>query len=114
VKRRFRLTSSIDFKRVRRHGRSIAHPLVVLISLENNLDRNRIGVAAARAVGNAINRNRAKRLLRAAIAPLLPELPKGYDLVLIARKPILDEKSHTVQKVIENSLKRANLQTYGN
>ena len=114
MKRRFRLRSSIDFKRVRRQGKSIAHPLVVLISLENELDQVRIGVSAGRAVRNAIKRNRAKRLLRAAISPLKNNLPKGYDIVLIARKPILNEKSPQVQKAIENSLQRAKLKIYGN
>ncbi len=109
MKRRFRLTSSIDFKRVRRQGKSIAHPLVVLISLENGLDQVRIGVSAGRAVGNAIKRNRAKRLIRSAIRPLLPELPKGYDLVFVARKPILAKKSPQVQTVIESCLQRAKL-----
>ncbi len=113
MKRRFRLTSSIDFKRVRRQGNSIAHPLVVLISLENGLDQVRIGVSAGRAVGNAIKRNRAKRLIRAAISPLMPELLKSYDYVFVARRPILEAKSPQVQNAIESCLERAKLKNYG-
>ena len=42
----------------------------------------RVGVAAGRTVGNAVKRNRAKRLLRAAMQTLLPTLAHGWDLVL--------------------------------
>jgi len=89
VKRRFRLTRSTDFKRVRRFGKSYAHPLVVLVVLQNETDRVRVGIAASRSVGGAVERNRAKRRLRAALQPALEALVPGWDLVLIARKPIL-------------------------
>jgi ribonuclease P protein component len=70
VQRNFRLTRSEDFKRVRRDGKSYAHPLVVLIALnsENNEhSRVRVGVAAGKSVGTAVIRNRTKRLLREAM-----------------------------------------------
>ena len=106
---RFRLTRSTEFKRVRRLGKSYAHPLLILLALPNNLDHPRVGVAASKSVGGAVQRNRAKRLLRAAITPLLPEITTGYDLVLLARKPILALKSQMVQAALIESLKRANI-----
>ncbi len=106
---RFRLTRSTEFKRVRRLGKSYAHPLLILLALPNNLDHPRVGVAASKSVGGAVQRNRAKRLLRAAIIPLLPEITTGYDLVLLARKPILALKSQMVQAALIESLKRANI-----
>jgi ribonuclease P protein component len=57
VKRRFRLTRSTDFKRVRSSGKSYAHPLVVLYALPSDQPHMRIGVAASKAVGNAVQRN---------------------------------------------------------
>jgi ribonuclease P protein component len=109
VKRNFRLKQVADFKRVRRHGRSYAHPLVVLIALANDSDRVRVGVSAGRAVGGAVQRNRAKRLLRAAINPLLPQISPGFDLVLLAREPVLNEKSQPVQQALTELLEKANL-----
>jgi ribonuclease P protein component len=85
VQRKFRLTRSEDFKRVRRSGKSYAHPLVVLIVQNNNQPRVKIGVAAGRTVGTAVYRNRAKRLLREAMRTLLPNIASGLDLILIAR-----------------------------
>ena len=71
MKRRFRLTRSTDFKRVRRSGKSYAHPLVVLYALKSDQAGVRVGVSAGLAVGNAVKRNRAKRLLRAAMNELI-------------------------------------------
>ena len=91
VKRRFRLTRSTDFKRVRRSGKSYAHPLVVLYAMKSDEPRTRscrVGVSAGLAVGNAVKRNRAKRLLRAAMNELLPQTVPGSDLLLIARSPL--------------------------
>lgn len=85
MKRRFRLTRSVDFLRVRRSGKSYAHPLAVLIAAPNDLDQVRIGISASHAVGNAVQRNRAKRRLRACMDTLLPELDPGWDIVFLAR-----------------------------
>jgi ribonuclease P protein component len=110
VKRKFRLTRSTDFQRVRRLGKSYAHPLIVLIALPNELDdQSRIGIAAGRSVGNAVRRNRAKRLLRAAIQPYLSSLMSGWDLVLIARRPLAEVKYHQAQNALASLLHRAGL-----
>ena len=109
MKRAFRLTRSADVQRVRRSGKSYAHPFLVLVTQTNDLDELRIGVTAGRSVGHAVNRNRAKRLLRAGISELLPRIDKGYDLLLIARKPILNQKSTAVQQVIKKKLEQAGL-----
>lgn len=109
MKREFRLTRSTDFQRVRRFGKSYAHPLVVLKALPNELDRTRVGLAAGKSVGKAVERNRAKRLMRAAITTLLPKITPGYDLALVARKPILEVKSPQVQEALAQNLRRAKL-----
>jgi ribonuclease P protein component len=109
VKRSFRLTKSADVQRVRRSGKSYAHPFLVLLAQPSEFDQTRIGVAAGRAVGNAVQRNRAKRVLRAATSPLIPRITSGYDLLLIARKPILTQKSPAVQAALEQKLTQAGL-----
>ena len=70
MQRKLRLTRSTDFKRVRHDGKSTAHPFLVLIALENQLSITKVGVTAGRSVGNAVKRNRAKRLIRAALREL--------------------------------------------
>jgi ribonuclease P protein component len=109
VKRRFRLTRSIDFKRVRRSGKSYAHPLVVLYVLKSDQAGVRVGVSAGLAVGNAVKRNRAKRLLRAAMSELLRQTASGEDLLLIARSALPNSDLGQTRAALTNLLKRAGL-----
>jgi ribonuclease P protein component len=109
VKRCFRLTGSTDFKRVRRSGKSYAHPLVVLYALKSEQAGLRVGVSAGLAVGNAVKRNRAKRLLRAAMNELLPHTVPGSDLLLIARSPLPRSDLQHTRAALSNLLERAGL-----
>ncbi|MBN1149432.1 MAG: ribonuclease P protein component [Anaerolineales bacterium] len=109
MKRRFRLTKSTNFQRVRRLGKSYAHPLVVLLALPNQAERSRFGVAAGRALGGAVQRNRAKRLIRAALQPCLAAVPAGWDIVLIARRPLAEASFQQTRAAIVSLLRRAEL-----
>ena len=109
MQRQFRLTRSTDFKRVRRDGKSNAHPLIVLIALENQLSTTQIGVAAGKRVGNAVKRNRAKRLMRAAARELYPQIKSGQDIILIARTPIIQSTMPQVRDALQQLLQRAQL-----
>jgi len=109
VQRKFRLTRSEDFKRVRRSGKSYAHPLVVLIVQSNNQPRVKIGVAAGRTVGTAVYRNRAKRLLREAMRTLIPNIASGLDLILIARPALVSATLEDTRDALLNLLQRARI-----
>ena len=106
---RFRLTRSIDFTRVRNQGKSFAHPLVVLVKLPTAENRPRVGISTSRSVGNAVQRNRAKRLLRESMRPSLPMLLPGWDLVLIARSRLVKAPFEDVKKAVNQLLRRAGL-----
>lgn len=90
MQRRYRLTHTADIKRVRQDGKSLANTMLVLGFLPNQLKQNRIAIIAGRSVGGAVQRNYAKRRMRSAFRSVHPELNQGYDLLLIARKPIID------------------------
>ncbi len=109
MKRDFRLTRSTDFKRVRSFGKSYAHPLVVLVAHPLTEDRLRVGVTAGRSVGGAVQRNRAKRLLRECMRMSLPSVQTGWDLILIARQPLLKATFEQVQAAVAQLLRRADL-----
>ena len=111
MQRKFRLTRSEDFKRVRRSGKSYAHPLVVLIVQSNNQPRVKIGVAAGRTVGTAVYRNRAKRLLREAMRTLIPNIASGLDLILIARPRLVSATLEDTHRALLNLLQRARILT---
>ena len=117
MQRRFRLTRSEDFKRVRRSGKSYAHPLAVLIVQKSDQPRVRVGVAAGRTVGTAVIRNRTKRLLREAMRTLLPEITLGHsqdsasglDLILIARPGLVTASLEEARQALLNLLNRAQI-----
>jgi ribonuclease P protein component len=109
VKRRFRLTRSTDFKRVRRAGKSYAHPLIVLYAIKSDEPSVRVGVSTGLAVGNAVKRNRAKRLLRAAMNELLPRTVSGSDLLLVARSPLPESNLQQTREALASLLEHAGL-----
>jgi len=111
VQRRFRLSRSEDFKRVRRTGKSYAHPLVVLVvqQASDSKKQIRVGVAAGKTTGTAVHRNRAKRLLREAMRPLLASIASGWDLILIARPALVTSTLTDTRSALTNVLTRAKL-----
>jgi ribonuclease P protein component len=59
---------------------------LVLYGCENDLNRPRLGLTVSRKVGNAVQRNRWKRVLREAFRRHKSELPQGLDLVATPRR----------------------------
>ena len=109
MKRSFRLTSTTDFKRVRRFGKSYAHPLLVLVALPNPGEHLQVGIAASRAVGKAVERNRAKRLTREAMRGLLPGVQPGWKAVIFCRRPILNSDLPEIIQALSQLLNKAGM-----
>lgn len=104
-----RLRSRADFERVRRNGRAWGHQLLVLVAHRNELNVTRVGVAAGKRVGSAVARNRAKRLMREAMRTYSPRVNSGWDVLLIARAPIIRVKMQDVAVALESLLCQAAL-----
>lgn len=117
MKRRYRLTRSTDFQQVRRNGKSYAHPLLVLAVFVRSdataLAPCRFGISARRSLGTAVQRNRVRRRLRAALHSRLPAVRNGCDVVLIARKPLMEAGFTELQAALDQLLRRANLLSAG-
>ena len=61
---------------------------------------------AGRRVGGAVERNRARRVLRAAWKDLAPRMQEGWDVVLVARESIRGAKSQDLVAEMEQLLSR--------
>ena len=75
----------------------------------NTLNYSRIGIVASRKVGNAVARNRARRLLREAARHLYNGIYAGWDLVLVARSALLHVKEPDVEEALRTTLQRGDL-----
>jgi ribonuclease P protein component len=109
VKRQFRLTKSSDYKRVRQLGKSYAHPLLVLVAAHTGQEASQFAVSASRTVGGAVERNRAKRLVREALRPWLPAIASGWQVVMLCRRSAGQAKYHEMQDAVHSLLVRARL-----
>ena len=74
-----------DFTRAYKRGKPYVHAYTVLYVNKNRLGHTRVGITASKKVGNAVARNRARRVLREALYQTLPQDVGGYDLVFVAR-----------------------------
>ena len=100
MRREFRIKKSAEIQQIRQHGKSVSHPLVVYLSLAKDSSKVRIGVAAGKSIGNAVQRNRAKRLLRAAVSPLIKDFRNGRDILLLARANTNQGNSQSIRDAI--------------
>ena len=90
-------------------GKTYLHPLVVLKTLNREHEQVRIGIIAGRGIGKAVVRNRIKRLLRACMQDLHPEITPGNDLLLLARQSITQAKYSQVQVALKDLLEQAQI-----
>ena len=111
--RRHRLSQRADFARLRGQGRRVAHPLAVLVVCRQPVSANeghsRFAFVASRRVGNAVRRNRAKRLLRTAVGQYLTQIPPGWDCLCIARTDTATAEYADVYTAVGQLLQRARL-----
>ncbi len=122
--KRERLQYGHEFRRVYDHGRKAEGKLAVLYALTGERrpattspavsDSHhsgvsyRVGLVASRKVGGAVQRNRARRLLREAIRLTRHQLKKDVELVFVARRAINGKKLPDVMAEVQRLLRAAN------
>ena len=103
------LSSNRDFQRAYRKGKCLVNPILVTYIRRNGGNSCRIGITASKKVGNAVKRNRVRRLIREAYRQMPPLTKKGYDIVFVARVKTFFVKSTQVAKVMQRQLKEGQI-----
>ena len=98
-----------DFRRIYARGKSYVSPLVVVYALKNRTKNVRVGITTSKKIGNAVQRNRSRRVIREAFRALAPRVRPGFDLVLVARGKTPYVKSTDVRRPLERQLQAAGL-----
>lgn len=100
------LRKRTDFSAIYNKGKSLGERYVVLFYRKNDLPYSRTAFLASKKVGNSVERNRARRLMKESIRTSQVQLPDGYDYIFIARNTILNRKCADVKKSIEAAIKK--------
>lgn len=74
-----------SFRRAYARGKSFVSPILVTYVMKNRARCIRVGITTSKKTGNAVKRNRSRRIIREAARQIVPELSGGYDLVFVAR-----------------------------
>ena len=104
-----RIRRHADFQDVYKRGIRIPGRYATLFCLARSDELGRLGVAATRKLGGAVERNRAKRLIREVFRRT--NLARGFDVVVVPRRELLDASLTAVESdyrtAIERFLRRA-------
>ncbi len=102
-RQRQRLRTRAEFDRVFRGGLRVDGSLFALLAATNGRDEDRLGLVVARRVGNAVARNRARRLLRDSFRRL-QRTPPGLDIVILVKAGLAAKRQADVDHELERRL----------
>ena len=96
------------FSRIYKKGTRVSGTGAAAYFIPNRRPYNRFGITAGKKIGGAVERNRAKRIIRAAYRKNELLLPLGYDIVIVARGDIAGMKSTELDGFLRKISKEMN------
>lgn len=98
------LKENKDFRRLYYRGKSSAGDVLVTYAMKNRTNALRYGITTSKKIGKAVERNRARRVIRAAFSQLEGNIDGGWDFVFVARGKTCRVKMQTVLSRMQNQL----------
>src|SRR5207249_1552373 len=99
-----RIRRRAEFQQIYDRGLMVHGRYTTLFLLANTLGVGRLGIAATRKLGGAVERNRAKRLIREVFRR--NKIAAGFDVVVIPKRELLDASLSTLEADYRNLLAR--------
>ncbi len=103
------LKENREFRRAYSKGKSYVSPDLVTYIIKNKNNNLRIGITTGKKIGKAVERNRSRRIIRAAYRNISEHIRSGYDIVFVARTKTPFRKSTDILKSMRNHLSQAGL-----
>jgi ribonuclease P protein component len=108
MKKEYRIKKNQEFQAVFKNGKSFANRQFVVYALDKpDQSHFRIGLSVGKKIGNAVTRNRVKRLIRQVIFEFSNDLDQKKDYIIIARMPAADMSYEEVKKSLAHALRKA-------
>lgn len=104
-----KIKKNTDFRLVYKHGTFQVNQSCVIYKMPVAKQPTKIGFVTGKKVGCAVERNRARRLMKEVYRLHQHEIREGYSIVIVARKPMKDYTYQEAEKQIMKLLKRSNL-----
>jgi ribonuclease P protein component len=95
-----------DFAALQGNGTVRSHPLLVVRVRKTGLEDTRFGLSTGRKLGGAVVRNRVRRRLRSALRVMAPSFQPGWDVLIIARPPVINSDYQTLTGALAGLLRR--------
>ncbi len=99
-----KINKNKDFVSLYKRGKAIFSKACVVYYRRNGRGVNRIGITTGKKVGNAVDRSRARRIIRQAYRECEAFFPKGYDIVIVARDYAAECKSTYIKSFLESKV----------
>ena len=110
MKKYLSINQNRDFQRIYARGKFFVSPVLVSYVMKSRLRSSlRVGITTSKKTGNAVKRNRSRRVIREAFRAVQTEIRPGYDLVFVARAKTPFVKTCDVRRAMEQHLKNAGI-----
>ena len=98
-----------DFNRAYKKGKNFVSSSIILYVSKNYKKGIRLGITTSKKVGNAVYRNRARRVIKESFRQILPSLSGNFDIVIVARSKTPYLKTQDVKIKMISFLKEAGI-----